>query len=72
MEINYDDIKTSINLMKKVTRNMYLYDIQSSVAVKNCNKHKTLTSKMEIRVADACEFFGGYMPFCFLRELMYL
>ena len=31
MEINYDDIKTSINPMKKVTGNMYLYDIQSKV-----------------------------------------
>ena len=28
------------------------------MAVKNCNKHKTLTSKMEIRVADACELCG--------------
>ena len=57
MKINYDDIKTSINLMKWVTRNMYLYDIQSKVWQSRIVTNTTLC-KMGVRVADTCEFCG--------------
>ena len=44
-------------MKKKVTRNMYLFYIQSKVWHSRIVTNTTLC-KMEVRVADTCEFCG--------------